>query len=32
MFIFPTENISFHEGNSLCTGCKMPDYAAKAIK
>ena len=31
MFIFPTENISFREGNPLCAGCKMPDYAAKAI-
>ena len=31
MFIFPTENISFREGNPLCAGCKKPDYAAKAI-
>ena len=31
MFIFPTENISFREGNPLCAGCRMPDYAAKAI-
>ena len=31
MFIFPTENISFHEGNPLCAGCKMPDSVAKAI-
>ena len=31
MFIFPTENISFREGNPLCAGCKMPDYAAKTI-
>ena len=31
MFIFPTENVSFREGNPLCAGCKMPDYAAKAI-
>ena len=27
----PKENISFHEGNPLCAGCKIPDYAAKAI-
>ena len=31
MFIFPKENISFREGNPLCAGCRMPDYAAKAI-
>ena len=31
MFIFPKENVSFREGNPLCAGCKMPDYAAKAI-
>lgn len=31
MFIFPKENVSFHEGNPLCAGCRMPDYAAKAI-
>ena len=31
MFMFPTENISFREGNPLCAGCRMPDYAAKAI-
>lgn len=31
MFIFPTENISFREGNPLCVGCKMPDSVAKAI-
>lgn len=31
MFIFPTENVSFHEGNPLCAGCKMPDSVAKAI-
>lgn len=31
MFIFPTENISFREGNPLCAGCKMPDSVAKAI-
>ena len=31
MFIFPTENISFREGNPLCAGCRMPDYAAKTI-
>ena len=31
MFIFPTENVSFREGNPLCAGCRMPDYAAKAI-
>lgn len=31
MFIFPTENISFREGNLLCAGCKMPDSVAKAI-
>lgn len=31
MFIFPTKNVSFREGNPLCVGCKMPDYAAKAI-
>ena len=27
----PKENVSFHEGNLLCAGCRMPDYAAKAI-
>lgn len=31
MFIFPTENISFREGNPLYAGCKMPDSVAKAI-
>ena len=31
MFIFPTENISFREGNPLCAGCRMPDSVAKAI-
>ena len=31
MFIFPTENISFREGNPLCAGCKMTDSVAKAI-
>ena len=31
MFIFPTENVSFHEGNPLCAGCRMPDSVAKAI-
>ena len=31
MFIFPKENVSFHEGNLLCVGCRMPDYADKAI-
>lgn len=31
MFIFPKENVSFREGNPLCAGCKMPDYAANAI-
>ncbi len=31
MFIFPTENVSFNEGNPLCAGCKMPDSVAKAI-
>jgi len=31
MFIFPTKNVSFREGNPLCVGCKKPDYAAKAI-
>lgn len=31
MFNFPTENISFREGNPLYAGCRMPDYAAKAI-
>ena len=31
MFIFPKENVSFREGNPLCAGCKIPDYAAKAI-
>ena len=31
MFIFPTENVSFREGNPLCTGCRMPDSVAKAI-
>ena len=25
------KNVSFREGNPLCVGCKMPDYAAKAI-
>lgn len=29
--MFPTENISFREGNPLCAGCKMPDSVAKAI-
>jgi len=32
MFIFPTENISFREGNSLCAGCKASGHADKAIK
>lgn len=31
MFIFPTENVSFREGNPLYAGCKMPDSVAKAI-
>lgn len=31
MFIFPTENISFREGNPLCAGCKASGHAAKAI-
>lgn len=31
MFIFPTENVSFREGNPLCVGCKKPDSVAKAI-
>ena len=31
MFNFPTENISFREGNPLCTGCRMPDSVAKTI-
>ena len=31
MFIFPTENISFREGNPLCAGCKASDHADKAI-
>ena len=31
MFISLKENLSFHEGNPLCVGCKIPDYAAKAI-
>lgn len=31
MFIFLTENISFREGNPLCTGCRMPDHVAKTI-
>jgi len=30
--MFTTENVSFREGNPLCAGCKIPDYAAKAIK
>ena len=31
MFIFPTENISFHEGNPLCAGCKASAPTAKVI-
>lgn len=31
MFIFPTENISFREGNPLCVGCKASGHADKAI-
>ena len=31
MFISLKENLSFHEGNPLCAGCKMPDSVAKAI-
>ena len=31
MFIFPTENVSFREGNPLCVGCKASDHADKAI-
>ena len=31
MFISLKENLSFHEGNPLCAGCRMPDSVAKAI-
>ena len=31
MFIFPTENVSFREGNPLCVGCKASGHADKAI-
>lgn len=31
MFIFPTENVSFREGNPLCAGCKASAPTAKAI-
>ena len=31
MFIFPTENISFREGNPLCVGCKASAPTDKAI-
>ena len=31
MFIFPTENISFREGNPLCAGCKASAPTAKVI-
>lgn len=31
MFISLKENVSFREGNPLCTGCRMPDSVAKAI-
>ena len=29
--MFPTENISFREGNPLCAGCKASGHADKAI-
>ena len=28
----PKENVSFHEGNPLCVGCKASGHADKAIK
>ena len=31
MFIFPTENVSFREGNPLCAGCKASGHVDKAI-
>ena len=31
MFIVPTENISFREGNPLCVGYKASGHADKAI-
>ena len=31
MFIFPKENVSFHEGNPLCAGCKASAPTAKVI-
>ena len=27
----PNRKHFFREGNPLCAGCKMPDYAAKTI-
>ena len=31
MFIFPKENVSFHEGNLLCADCKASAPTAKVI-
>jgi len=31
MFIFLKENVSFHEGNPLCAGCKASAPTAKVI-
>ena len=31
MFISLKENLSFHEGNPLCAGCKASGHADKAI-
>ena len=31
VYLPPTENISFREGNLLCAGCKASGHADKAI-